>query len=155
MHHLFMDVDGLAVTPRFERALREGDHYLAVGGYPSAMKCRLGKPPLTSPELALAGQEPLAQQAPVSLEDPRLSEVAIVLDEDVLDQAWIRKQVYPLAHEAQLYDSPYSRTQRERKPKGSLAYSRTLPPRRCPLGPGGACKVPIILSLSRPSASFF
>jgi hypothetical protein len=70
------------------------------------VKGGLGEPPLTPPELALAGQEPLAKQAPVSPEDSRLSKVAIVLDEDVFDQARIRKQVYRLAHEAQPYYVP-------------------------------------------------
>src|SRR5919112_4383689 len=44
--------------------------------------------------------------------------------------------------------SPYARAQRERKPNGSLAYSRRLSPRRCPLGPGGACCVPTVCFLS-------
>src|SRR5829696_8319581 len=46
--------------------------------------------------------------------------------------------------------SPYSRAQRERKPKGSFAYSRRLSPRRWPFGPGGACSVLTIWFLSWP-----
>src|SRR5215217_6584601 len=41
-----------------------------------------------------------------------------------------------------LTTSPYSRAQLERKPKGSLAYSCTLSPRRWPLGPGGTPSAP-------------
>jgi hypothetical protein len=101
MHHLFVHVDGLAITPRLERAFREGDHHLPVGGNPLSVKGGLGEPPLSPPEPALAGQETLTEQAPVSLEDSRLGEIAIILDEHVLDQVWIREQVQVLAHEAQ------------------------------------------------------
>jgi hypothetical protein len=64
------------------------------------VKGGLSEPPLAPPKLALAGQEPLAEQTAVSPEEPRLVEVTVVLDEHVLDQIRIRQQVKRLAHEA-------------------------------------------------------
>ena len=90
----------------FERALREGGHHLSVSCYSLTVEGRLGEPSLAPPELALAGQQPFAEQAAVSPEDFRLGEVAIVLDEHVLDQVRMREQVERLTHEAQPYYVP-------------------------------------------------
>src|SRR5215204_4773781 len=65
--HLFVDVDSLAISLAFERALGEDGHHLSVSSYSLAVEGRLGEPSLASPELALARQEPIAEQAAVSL----------------------------------------------------------------------------------------
>jgi hypothetical protein len=80
-----VDVDGLAISPAFERALGEVGHHLSVSSYSLAVEGRLGEPSLATPELALARQEPFAEQAAVPLEDFGLGEVTVVLDEHVLD----------------------------------------------------------------------
>ena len=68
------------------------------------MKGWLGEPPLTSPEGALAGQEPVAQKAKAYTLAPALDEVAVVLDEYVLDVVRVVQEVDGYVDEAQSHD---------------------------------------------------
>ncbi len=61
-HHVILSVADLAVGPRLEHALGEIHHEPRIGSDPLAVKRRLGQLALPAPELALAGQEPLAER---------------------------------------------------------------------------------------------
>src|SRR5262249_31319867 len=69
-----------------------------------AMECRLREPTLAAMELALAGEESVAQQNAGPFEHPALGEVGLVGDQDVLDPVGMIEQVRILGTQAELND---------------------------------------------------
>ena len=85
-HHVGLDVADLAVAPGHEHPLGVFDHHTGIGGDPVAMERRLGELALGPPELALAGQEPVAQRSPRAPQPVVLDELPVLVDQHLLDQ---------------------------------------------------------------------
>ena len=61
-HHLLVQVAHLAVAPAVQQPLGVGHHGLGVGGQALAVKSGGDEPALAPPEVALARQQPVAEQ---------------------------------------------------------------------------------------------
>ena len=84
-HHLFRDVERLAVAPARRSLGGELRHHARVGAYALPVEGGLGESPLAAVELALARQKPFAQETLGALQRAPLVEAAVVRDEDVAD----------------------------------------------------------------------
>ena len=74
---------------RGEHPLGELDHQLGVGGDPLAVERRLRELALAAPEVALAGQQALAQRALRLPQAIVLDELAVLVDQHLLDQVGV------------------------------------------------------------------
>ena len=97
--HLLHHVDLVAVAPSGRVPLRLGDHLRGVGLDALAVERGLRQPPLTQVELALAREQPVAEQRPRRLQSTALHDVARVGEEDVGDDVGIAHEVDVLARE--------------------------------------------------------
>ena len=121
-----------------EHSLGGLDHEPGVGGDPLAVERRLGELALAPPELSLAGQEPLAQR-PLRLPQPIvLDELAILVDQHLLDQVgMVGEHDRCLGPNRAETRSPYSRAQRVRCPAGRGRTPSSCRRASCRGGPGG------------------
>jgi hypothetical protein len=103
-HHLGVDVARFAGPPARKHEFGVADHHIAVARDPLRVKRRCRQPPLPVPELALAGQQALAEDRPHLPEEQRkLDEVAMVPDQDIFRVVGIVEQ----------HDRPAGQVQRD------------------------------------------
>ena len=104
-HHLVVDVAHLLRPPLREHLLRLRHHHRAVGGDAVPVEGGLGEAPLPEPEVALAGQEAVAENGVhVAPEEAVLHELRAARDEHALDDVWMVDQAGRLAAEAHGHD---------------------------------------------------
>src|SRR5215472_5819691 len=78
-----MQVPNLSGAPAPEHLLRALDHYPTVSANLSAVKRRLQQPSLTPPQFPFAGQQTLAEEAPIHAYGHALGEVLVPRSQDV------------------------------------------------------------------------
>ena len=83
--HLMVHVKRVPILPAGRCAIGVLDHDPSVGRDPLPMKGRLHQKPLSSMQIAFAGQQPLTQQALCALQRTSFDEVRIVCHEDLAD----------------------------------------------------------------------
>src|SRR5262249_32640173 len=83
--HLRQDLARFAGRPRAQYALGGGDHVGDVGVEACTLKGGLDQTALSQPEVALAGQEAIAEHRRVEAQREVLDEVAAMGDENLLD----------------------------------------------------------------------
>ena len=85
-HHFEVDVADFAVLPAVEHAVRQPDHVRPVTQQLLAGEGGRGEPPVLLPVLAFGGEDALPEQGgDMPPDHPVLDEVAMVLDQDMLD----------------------------------------------------------------------
>ena len=104
-----MQVDVARRAPALHRSAGVPGHDLGVVGDVLAVEGGLDEPALALPEVALAAQQPLAQQLLEPLHEDVLAEAAGLLDQDLLDERRVRKQHRVLAEEVELHLVPQAR----------------------------------------------
>jgi hypothetical protein len=88
VHHRVVEVDALAVAPRRAEAGGVVDHDPRVARDALAVEGRLDEPTLALPEVALAGEEPLAEDALELAEEDVLLEARGLLHQHLVDERW-------------------------------------------------------------------
>ena len=79
-------------------------HRSRVRDQPVAIKSGLNQTPLAEVKFSFAGQEPLAEQHLGSLEHPAFYEVAVVSDQDILNEVGPVQQVHMLPADLEIGD---------------------------------------------------
>ena len=101
-HELVMHVERVAISPLVEGVLGIAHHHVAIGRNAIPVERRLRETPLTKPEVALTGEEPVAEDAPdVSPEERMLDEVLVIGHQDLLDVLRIAEHERRPSREAQ------------------------------------------------------
>src|SRR5215467_3173773 len=103
-HHGVMQVDWLAGLPRFQQARRASGHGGDVLRDARTVKGGLHHAALSKPEVALAGQQAIAEEVPIGAENAALNEFPRVVDEHVFDLIGMRNHESPNIEEAQAYN---------------------------------------------------
>ena len=85
-HHVGLDVARLPVFPGLQHPLGVLNHHICISGDAVAMERRLSQLALGAPEIALAGQETLAQGSPCIAQPVMLDELAILRNQHFGDQ---------------------------------------------------------------------
>ena len=93
MCHVFVRVADLAVVPGLEHALGVLDHHRGVALDLLALKCGLGQSSLASPEITLAGQEPLADQRNQPPRQLVFHEIIGMRSQNIIDMFGIHEHV--------------------------------------------------------------
>ena len=91
--HLRVHVDDVAVSPSLREIPRRAGHHVRVAGDARGMERRLGHPALAPVEVALAGEQPVAQDAARLLEALALHEVVVPGDEHLAHQIGMVQQM--------------------------------------------------------------
>jgi hypothetical protein len=95
-HHFLRHVHRRAISqrlPALSRLLGVAGHHLAVGGHALAVKRRLHQAALAQVQLALAGQQAIAQQPARHLQGAALDEAAMMRHQHILDQLRMVDQI--------------------------------------------------------------
>jgi len=103
-HHGVVEVERLTGLPGFEEARGACGHGRGVIGNAGAVKGGLHHAALTEPEIALAGEEAIAENVAVGTEDAALDEFARVIDKDVFDMIGVEEKERANVKEAEADD---------------------------------------------------
>ena len=129
--HLRRDIDLLPVLPAVGGELRPGNHLVPVASDPILMEERLDQTPLPEMEVALAGQEPLAEKALRFLQRAALHEAPRLGDEHFPHELGLADEIEALRADPRARDvavggelgqepewiAPHRAEQRKRSPR--------------------------------------
>jgi hypothetical protein len=138
-HQLVVHVDRVAVAPSVERPLGVAHHHVAVRRNAVAMERRLRQATLTQPEVALAREQAVAEDAAnVSPEERVLDEVLVVRHQDLLDVLRITEHEGRPSREAQEGDIPMVSRARDEQPEDVGSELGKVPEQEVAFGTGRA-----------------
>src|SRR5262249_14755912 len=86
LHHVLMNVAGLAVLPMGQHLLGVAGHDPAIRSDALTVKCGLGEAPLTKPGIALIGEQSVAKEPAAVLDEAVFEDVLVISDERCLNQ---------------------------------------------------------------------
>src|SRR5687767_5698989 len=104
--HLAMDIQDLSIPPAARQALRLRGHRRGAAEIPLAAEQRLEAPPFAAVEVALQGGQTLTHAAAAALRSPPFDEIALPLEEQLVDVLHSAEEKDALSADAEIDDVP-------------------------------------------------
>jgi hypothetical protein len=89
-HHFDVNIYRVAVLPVSQALFGERFHNVAIGGHAFTMKSGLNESALSEPELALRKQKAVTQQWHQQAQDDAFAEIAMLGDENLLNDVGVK-----------------------------------------------------------------